>query len=155
MITLRPAVPSDQDQLCVLVRTIDNFSPEEQQLAQEVIHSGLGPEQHDYHILVGVDRDRRLAGFICYGPIPISIQRWDLYWIAVAPHQSRRGIGTLLLQGMEQQLGAGERVYVDTSSTAGYLKARSFYEQHGYHVACVLPDFYRVGDDKIVYCKDL
>jgi ribosomal protein S18 acetylase RimI-like enzyme len=155
MITLRSAVPADQSQLFGLVATIDNFSPEEQELAQEVIHAGLGSEQNDYHILVTVDRDRKLAGFICYGPIPISVQRWDLYWIAVPPHQSRRGIGTLLLRGMEEKLGPGERVYVDTSSTAGYLKARSFYEQHGYHVASVLPDFYRVGDDKIVYCKDL
>ena len=46
-------------------------------------------------------------------------------------------------------------VYVDTSSTHGYDRARSFYEKNGYTVACVLPDFYRAGDDRVIYRKTL
>ncbi|MBC8318970.1 MAG: GNAT family N-acetyltransferase [Desulfobulbaceae bacterium] len=156
MITIRFAAGDDRQQLYTLVATIDNFTLEEKELAREVIYDGLESEKNGYHILVAVDSQETLAGFICYGPIPISVKRWDLYWIAVAPQQSRQGIGTLLLQAMEERLGkGGVRIYVDTSSTSGYTKARSFYERHGYEVACVLPDFYRTGDDKVVYCKEL
>ena len=155
MITLRSAVSADRHPLFSLVATIANFTPEEKELALEVIADGLASAENDYHLLVAVDSAESLVGFICYGPIPISIKRWDLYWIAVAPQQSRQGVGTLLLQAMEDRLGPGERIYVDTSSTPGYAKARAFYERHGYEVACTLPDFYRVGDDKVVYLKDI
>jgi ribosomal protein S18 acetylase RimI-like enzyme len=155
MITLRTAVGTDRDKLFALVDTIDNFNEGEKELAREVIHDGLASEKNDYHILVAVDSNGFLAGFICYGPIPITVKRWDMYWIAVAPQVGRQGIGTLLLEAMEKRLGKGVRIYVDTSATASYTKARSFYERHGYQVACVLPEFYGEGDDKVVYWKEL
>jgi len=155
MITIRPAGGDDRHQLFTLIATIDNFTAEEKDLAREVIDDGLASKKNGYHILVAVDSENSLIGFICFGPIPITVNRWDLYWIAVAPALSRRGVGTRLLRAMEEKLGKGARVYVDTSATSGYAKARSFYERQGYEVACVLPDFYRVGDDKVVYCKDL
>lgn len=155
MITLRGAVSNDRDQLFALVNTIDNFNSQEKELAREVIHQGLASKKSGYHILVAVEVNDTLVGFICYGPIPITVKRWDLYWIAVAPQVGRQGIGTLLLEAMEKKLGKGDRIYVDTSATPSYNKARSFYQRHGYDVACMLPDFYGPGDDKIVYCKEL
>lgn len=154
MITIRPAAEHDRQSLFSLVAGIKNFNPEEVELAREVIGDALDSEKNGYHLLVAA-AGGRLLGFICYGPIPISDKRWDLYWIAVEPGQARSGIGSQLLHDMETRLGPGMRVYVDTSSTDGYTSARSFYERHGYHVAGVFPDFYRTGDDKIVYVKDL
>ncbi|MFZ5758136.1 MAG: GNAT family N-acetyltransferase [Thermodesulfobacteriota bacterium] len=155
MITIRRAAADDRHQLYTLVATIDNFTAEEKELAREVIRDGLASEKNGYHILVAEEGVNSLGGFICYGEIPITKNRWDLYWIAVAPDLSRKGVGSLLLQAMEEKLGSGVRVYVDTSGTSGYARARSFYERNGYTVACVLPDFYRTGDDKVVYCKDI
>lgn len=154
MITIRSAVGDDRQQIFALIATIDNFDPEENELAREVIADGLASEKNGYHILVALDR-QRLAGFICYGPIPITVKRWDLYWIAVQPQGARQGVGSLLLRAMEEKIGPGNRIYVDTSSTEGYRKARAFYERNGYQVACVLADFYRTGDDRVVYSKDL
>lgn len=155
MITLRKAVSSDCGPLFALVDSIDNFNPGEKELAREVIHDGLASAANDYHLLVSFDGNAAITGFICYGPIPITVKRWDLYWIAVAPRVARQGVGTLLLEAMEEKLGRGVRVYVDTSATPAYGKARAFYERHGYDVACVLPQFYGPGDDKVVYCKEL
>lgn len=155
MITIRTAAGDDRHPLFTLIATIDNFTADEKELAREVIHDGLASEKNGYHILVAVDSEYALCGFICFGRIPITVKRWDLYWIAVTPELSRKGVGSMLMQDMEERLGKGARVYIDTSSTGGYAKARSFYERQGYHVACVLPDFYRTGDDKVVYCKSL
>lgn len=157
MITIRSTTGNDRHQLFSLIDTIDNFNAEERELAREVLDAGLVSDKSGYHILVAVDSDSpdSLAGFICYGPIPITVNRWDIYWIAVAPTVSRRGFGTLLLRAMEEKIGRGVRIYVDTSATSGYSKARAFYERHGYKVACRLADFYATGDDKVVYCKDL
>ena len=84
-------------------------------------------------------------------------RRFDMYWVAVAPALGRQGVGRQLLARMEAELRAQgpAKVYVDTSSTPGYDRARNFYEKNGYQVACVLHDFYRDGDDRVIYLKDL
>lgn len=71
------------------------------------------------------------------------------------PDLGRRGVGALLLARMEEELAGqgGGIIYVDTSSTPGYDRARSFYGKNGYRAACVLTDFYRDGDDRVIYRK--
>jgi ribosomal protein S18 acetylase RimI-like enzyme len=156
MILIRPAADNDRHLLVNLIARIENFTSEEKELAMEVINDGLASTDSGYHILVAVDSsDHSLSGFICFGAIPITVDRWDLYWIAVDPRKSGQGVGSLLLRTMEDKLGEGVRIYIDTSSLEGYRKARFFYERHGYQPVCMLSDFYKNGDDKIIYCKEL
>ena len=49
----------------------------------------------------------------------------------------------------------GERLVVETSGRADYDRARRFYELSGYAVAGRIADFYKAGDDCVVYCKVL
>lgn len=49
----------------------------------------------------------------------------------------------------------GRRIYIDTSSAPAFGAARSFYEKYGYRLVCVLEDFYRENDHKIIYMKEL
>ena len=157
MITIRPIVAEDRTQLLRLVERQDNFNSQEVAVAIEVIDDTLDPAKNDYSILVAVREDQGVVGFICYGEIPMTDRRFDLYWVAVDPDLARQGVGKLLLARMEEELAGqgGGVVYVDTSSTPGYDRARSFYEKNGYGMACVLPDFYRAGDDRVIYRKVL
>ncbi|MFA7384009.1 MAG: GNAT family N-acetyltransferase [Desulfurivibrionaceae bacterium] len=157
MITIRPIEAQDRTQLIRLVKRQDNFNAQEVAVAVEVIDDTLDPAKNDYCILVAVSEEQGVAGFICYGEIPMTDRRFDLYWVAVDPDLGRKGVGSLLLVRMEEKLvgQGGGIVYVDTSSTPGYDRARSFYEKNGYAVACVLADFYRVGDDRVIYRKTL
>jgi len=155
MIAIRPIVTEDRAQLLRLVERQDNFNSQEVAVAIEVIDDTLDPAKNDYSILVAVSAGQGVVGFICYGEIPMTDRRFDLYWIAVDPDLGRQGVGKLLLARMEKELTGqgGGIVYVDTSSTPGYDRARSFYEKNGYAVVCVLPDFYRAGDDRVIYQK--
>ena len=157
MITIRAIGPRDRGQLLELVRLQDNFNAQEVEVAIEVIDDTLDPAKNDYSILVAISERQGVVGFICYGEIPMTDRRFDLYWVAVAPALGRQGVGHRLLARMEEDLrGQGPaKVYVDTSSTPGYDRARSFYEKNGYRVACVLHDFYRDGDDRVIYLKEL
>ena len=157
MITIRPLAAEDRAQLLALVRLQDNFNAQEVEVAIEVIDDTLDPTKNDYCILVALSEGQGVVGFICYGDIPMTDRRFDLYWVAVDPALGRQGVGRLLLARMEAELRAQgpAKVYVDTSSTAGYDPARGFYEKNGYQVACVLHDFYRDGDDKVIYLKEL
>lgn len=157
MITIRPLLARDREQLFALVRMQDNFNPGEVAVAMEVIDDALDPAKSDYTVLVAATETDAVAGFLCYGEIPLTDLRYDLYWIAVDPGKGRQGVGSRLLATMEARLGkqGPARIYVDTSSTPGYKRARDFYEKNGYAAVCVLKDFYRDNDDRIIYMKKL
>jgi ribosomal protein S18 acetylase RimI-like enzyme len=157
VITIRPIEARDRSQLLELVRLQDNFNAQEVEVAIEVIDDTLDPAKNDYFILVAVREGQGVVGFLCYGDIPMTDRRFDLYWVAVDPALGRQGVGRLLLSRMEAELReqGPAKVYVDTSSTPGYDRARGFYEKNGYQVACVLHNFYRDGDDKVIYLKEL
>jgi len=154
MTTIRPIVPEDREQLLHLVKLQTNFLQCEIDVAMEVIDKTFNPSE-EYTTLSAVEDNELITGFISYGPIPLTEKRYDLYWIAVDPGYGRNGIGSQLMAAMEKDLrdkGSGH-IYIDTSSTEGYAKARAFYEKNGFHVAARLSDFYREGDDRILYLK--
>ena len=154
MTFIRPLMREDREQILAMVRQQTHFHPCEIDVAMEVIDETFNPSQ-DYRTLVAEEDNSQISGFISFGPIPLTERRYDLYWIVVAPSHGRHGIGSQLMAEMESDLktaGSGH-IYIDTSSTEGYAKARAFYEKTGYHVAAHLKDFYREGDDRILYLK--
>jgi len=157
MITIREIRPADREALIRLCRCQKNFNAQEVEVAIEVIDDALDPAKNDYQILTALNAAEQVAGFICYGAIPLTDKRFDLYWIAVAPDRGRQGIGKLLLDEMEKRLAAFSpaHIYVDTSSTPGYDAARAFYAKNGYRIAATLANFYRNGDDKVVFMKEV
>lgn len=155
MLTIRPATENDREGLLKVVAAQDNFNAEEREVAREVIDDGLTGKD-DYRHLVAIENDVPV-GFVSYGPIPMTERSFDLYWIATAPEHGRRGIASRLLTAMETELRKSPKpvVYVDTSSTEGYDRARAFYEKHGYLAAARFKDFYKTGDDRVIYRKEL
>ena len=133
------------------------FKPSELVVAEEVIDSYLrDPLNSGYHILVAED-DSALAGYICYGPTPLTEGTWDLYWNTVAREKRRKGIGKLLTKSAEKEIirAKGRLVLVETSSTPAYEASRRLHIGHGYEIVARIPDFYAPGDDKLILLKRL
>jgi ribosomal protein S18 acetylase RimI-like enzyme len=82
---------------------------------------------------------------------------FDLYWLVVSAASRGRGIGRALVAGFEDHLRGrgGRRVRVETSSLEGQGGAARFYEATGYRRAGVIADFYRPGDDLVIFAKEL
>lgn len=155
---IRPLVPQDKDKIRLLIELRGTFNKNEIQIAMEVVGEALRhPEREEYHVFCAVDRTGSLVGFTCFGPIPMTDNCYDVYWIVVDEKFSRKGIGGRLLECMEAFVvrKKARRIYVDTSSTAAYAAARSFYEKCGYRVVCVLHDFYRKSDHKMIFMKEV
>jgi ribosomal protein S18 acetylase RimI-like enzyme len=114
------------------------------------------PGNQDYLALVA-EAGSEVAGAIAFGDTPMTAGTWDLYWIATDPARRRQGVGALLLGAMEAELHRrGARlIRVETSGTAGYDGTRAFYERFGYHETARIPDFYRPGDDLVVFTRRL
>lgn len=140
-----------------LVTATDMFSASEVAIAEELVTERVAHGRASGYEFLLLTEGEALLGYACFGPIPVSETGWDLYWIAVAPGKQRGGVGSALLRRAEDAMRrAGARhVYVDTSSSEAYAATRGFYLARDYRQAVELPDFYRPGDGKIVFRKEL
>ncbi len=153
-ILIRSITPEDREHLVRIIKKQNNFLQCEIDVAIEVVDATFNPLE-DYQTLAAFDQDQQLLGFISFGPIPLTVNRFDIYWIAVDPDNGRHGIGTILILEMENRLKekSSGHIYIETSSTEGYLPARLFYEKNEYQLVSHLKDFYRDGDDRMIYRK--
>ena len=152
--------PEDAAAIRVLAAVSGAFSAAETELAVELLEErlGRGLAASGYHFLFAEPAPSGTAlGYACYGPIPLTRASWDLYWIVVARAAWRGGIGRRLLAEVERRAalaGAGA-LYVDTSGRPDYAATRDFYAACGYRTAATLPDFYALGDAKVIFVKRL
>jgi GNAT superfamily N-acetyltransferase len=75
--------------------------------------------------------------------------------MAVTPEKQGKGIGTALLETAEKSIkkAGGRLAIIETSSIPSYEKTRRFHSRHGYDLVARIPDFYAVGDDKLILQK--
>ena len=147
----------DRGPLRDLVVATGVFTEEEVEIALELIDAVLSvPEQTDYIIRV-CEEEGKVAGYYCVGPTPATEGTFDLYWVAVDPALHGKGIGRALddhacelIRGM-----SGRLIIAETSSLPRYSKTRDFYVRRGYTEIAKIADYYRPGDDLVVYGKYL
>ena len=154
---VRPLEPKDREPLAALIRRIETFSPEEVQVAIELVDLALQPDNRDYTIVVAEREPGRIIGYICYGPTPMTEGTYDLYWIASDPEVRGQGVGASLVSAMEGDLRRrnARLIRVETSATEAYGPTRGFYASMKYMEECRFRDFYKVGDDLIILAKRL
>lgn len=152
---IRPIAAKDREPLAALLRRIDTFSPPEISCALELIDLALISNE-DYQILVATKGDA-VVGYVCYGPTPMTVGTFDLYWIASAPEVRGQGVGSALVAAMEGDLRKrGARlIRVETSAMEAYGPTRGFYESMKYREEARFRDFYKVGEDLIILSKRL
>lgn len=141
--------------LRALVARIDAFSAEERAVASELLEERLAQGARSGYWFFFAEQGGELLGYCAFGPVPLTAESYDLYWIATAPPAEGRGIGRRLLELAEQDVArrGGGRMFIETSSRAAYARTRRFYRAAGYERAARLRDFYAPGDDKIVFAK--
>lgn len=155
LIEIRPPQPSDKEPLHRILVETGVFTQQEIAVAMELIeHVLCHPDQRDYYLRVAVSGED-IVGYYCAGHRPLTDGTFDLYWIAVDPALHSRGAGTMLLRHAEEYVRGHEAriLMAETSSKPGYDRTHRFYERHSYQVVARIKDFYRAGDDLIVYGK--
>ena len=91
------------------------------------------------------------------GPDRMAEGTWYLHLIAVHPDRQGSGLGTALLNEVEQALHArGERLLlVEMSAVPEFDAARAFCLKRGFAEEARIRDFYQDGEDKVVFRKAL
>jgi len=154
---IRPMIARDKPAVMQMLRNLPEFNPAEVVVAEEVLDDYLHKSTRSgYHVFVA-ETDSSIVGYICYGPTPLTEGTWDIYWLAVAPNQQRKGIGKSLLTFAEINIKktSGKMVIIETSSRPEYEATGRFYGTQGYEIACRIADFYAPEDDKLILIKRL
>lgn len=156
---IRPAELKDRERIQEILAACMLFTDEEVRCAVELVDIFLDlnhPESADYQTAV-VEEHGVVQGYVTFGPTPLTEGVYDLYWIAVDPKQQGRGFGQILLRFVENEVRSlnGRMLLIETSSKGSYASTMRFYERAGYEEISRIKDFYRVEDDKLVFCKRL
>ncbi len=155
---LRSLEAADRPRLAGLLEAIAAFNAADRAVALELIDDALAKGAvSDYRFICAEEEDGGLAGYICFGKVPLTESSWDLYWIAVGPASTGRGTGRGLLEAAARacRRQGGTRLFAETSSLPAYGPARAFYEATGFRLVSRIPDFYAPGNDRLTYAKRL
>jgi len=155
---IRPMIAADRPAVVGLINATGFFRPDEIEVAEELIDIALEePDPEDYEIVVVTDEKGAVAGYMTYGPTPLTLGTYDLYWMAVDPKAQGRGYGRALVEWLEDYVrrAGGRLIVIETSSTEKYEPTRRFYLGLKYTEAAVIPDFYGPGDSRVIYTKHL
>jgi D-alanine-D-alanine ligase len=147
--------PRHRNRVAAILRDTGMFREDEVVIALEVIDAFFTNPDQDYTALGAFTQDGELVGYTCHGPTPCTLGTFDLYWIAVHPASQGSGVGSALLQEVERRLAMVDArlLLIETSSQPRYEPTRGFYERHGYREVARVPDFYAVGDDRVIFAK--
>jgi ribosomal protein S18 acetylase RimI-like enzyme len=154
---IRPASAVDRKEIVALLAQTTEFALVDFTVACELLDAYLEDVSGSGYPTLVIEDSGEIAGYVCYGPTPLTEGVWDIYWIAVAPRSRGKGYGRKLIVTVEQKISqaGGRMVLIETSSTEPYEPARKLYLALGYTLEAVVRDFYKTGDDKLIYRKTL
>lgn len=153
---VRKVVAKDKDVIEAIIKNNENFTDEEKYCAAELLDIYLkDTARGEYLFICAADKADKPLGYVCYGRAPFTDSIYDVYWIAVEPLWQGMKVGKTIMNYLENILERekARMIIAETSSQPKYDKARLFYERLGFIESARIKDFYRVGDDKIIYVK--
>ncbi len=143
-----------------ILAEVGTFNQMEIRTALELVDEALEKGESSgycFAVIGDVNERARLGGYACYGPTPLTRGVYDLYWIVIAPDAQGKGLGRALLGHVERDVVArgGRMLLIETSSQETYARTVDFYVRNGYAQEARVRDFYRPGDDKLIFRKEL
>src|SRR6476620_4640227 len=159
--SIRPMVAADRGGVFRILETAGNFTPEEVATALELIDEWLELGAHSGYLTYVLESQgeegSEMLGYACFGPTPLTESTYDLYWIAVDKSKHRGGVGKRLLKFAEEEIArrGGQMLLVETSSQETYGGTVQFYEKTGYELVGKIKEYYKSGDDKLIFMKQV
>lgn len=153
---IRLTTPDDVTDLIVLAEASGLFEPSQTEELVQMLDQYFNGETENQDLWF-IDDDNGVVGVAYVAPERMTEGTWNLYLLAIHPEYQRQGRGVALLRHVEQVLASrGERVLlVETSGLEGFEYVRSFYRKSGYDEEARIREFYKAGDDKIIFRKAL
>jgi ribosomal protein S18 acetylase RimI-like enzyme len=153
---IRPTTPEDVDAILALAVSSGLFPADATEEVAGVLATALRGELGPDHVWL-TDDDGGPVGVAYYAPERMTEGTWNLYMLAVHPDRQRQGRGAALVRHVEQSLAArvARLLLIETSGVASFERTRALYRAIGYDEEARIRDFYKPGEDKVVFRKSL
>ncbi len=150
---IRAVTQSDNDGLKKVVDSSELFPSE--YLDEMISDYFNNPDTQDIWFTY-IDKNKQVAIGYCV-PEKLTDGTYNLLAIGVSQDFQRKGVASEMMNYIEQLLKQkdGRILIVETSSDDAQISARKFYQKIGYIQAAVIKDFWKDGEDKIVFWKKL
>lgn len=153
MNNIRKVVKED---LASLKRVVDSSGLFPSDLLEGMMHDYFANESTT-DIWLTREVDNKPHAIVYCAPERLTSGTYNLYLIAVHQDYQGKGLGMELMQYLENYLRSrGERVLlVETSGLPAFELTRKFYDKCLYNREAVIRDFYKEGEDKVIFWKKL
>ena len=153
MASIRTVVAQDLNHLKLVIDSTELFPSE---LLDDMLSDYLTNEASTDIWLTQIIDGQPIAVAYC-APERMTEGTYNLYLIAVHKDYQAQGIGGELMTHLERLLeNKGVRILlVETSGLPEYELTRKFYDKYSYTREAVIRDFYKQGEDKVVFWKKL
>lgn len=150
---IRLVIHSDISDLKIVLDSIELFPSE---MLDDLISDYLNNPETEEIWFTDVHDGKPISIGFC-APEKLTEGTYNLYAIGVRSDVQSKGTGGRMMNFIENHLKTkGHRILIaDTSGTADFERTRNFYERLGYTKEAVIRDFWKEGDDKVIYWKRL
>ncbi len=148
---IRPVIKSDINQLKIVVDSCELFPSE---YLDEMISEYFNNPETQNIWFTCLDKEVPIAIGFCV-PEKLTEGTYNLLAIGVKKEYQRHGIASEMMKYIEEVIkeSEGRILIVETSSDEAQLGARNFYQNIGYTQIATIKDFWKDGEDKIVFWK--
>ncbi|WP_138497414.1 GNAT family N-acetyltransferase [Nostoc sp. PA-18-2419] len=153
---IRLTAPDDTNALLALAEATGLFESNQIEELAQMLNQHFDDKTDNQGVWF-TDYDNEPVGVAYAAPERMTEGTWNLYLIAIHPVRQRQGRGAFLLHHVEQMLAnKGERMLlVETSGLKDFEYVRAFYRKSGYEEEARIREFYKLGDDKVIFRKAL
>jgi len=153
---IRTAILNDRNEMIKLFSTLNLFNTDEIKFMSDLLDNYFSQTLGEGHYWI-VGGDSGIVSAAYYAPEPFGQNVYNLYFIGVLPNQQGKGIGSSMLEYVENHLRQfGQRLLlIETSGLASFEKTREFYLKNNYEKEATIREYYKEGDDKVIYRKKL
>jgi ribosomal protein S18 acetylase RimI-like enzyme len=146
----------NQADLTSLKEVIDTSGLFPSEFLDEMIADYLSNKETQDIWLTKLDNNKPIAIAYC-APEKLTEGTYNLYLIAVHKNFQAKGCGKQIITHIERllQSKAVRILLVETSGLPEFELTRKFYDNCGYNKEAVIRDFYRNGEDKVIFRKKL
>lgn len=150
---IRPVQKADINDLKKIVDSSELFPSE---YLDEIISDYFNNNETQDIWCTYIDKNKPIAVGYCV-PEKLTDGTYNLLAIGVSKDFQRKGVASEMMKYIEQLLkkSNGRILIVETSTDDAQFGARTFYQKIGYTTAAVIKDFWKDGEDKIVFWKRL
>lgn len=150
---IRAVIQDDISELKKVIESSELFPPE---YLDEMISDYLNNPDSEEIWFTYIDNNKPIAIGYCV-PEKFTEGTYNLLSLGVLKEWQGKGIASEMLNYIEQELKQkGARILIiETSSDVAQLPARSLYLKNQYAQEAVIRDFWKDGEDKIVFWKKL